>query len=508
MGSSIDTPNSETALRLGWPTIGFIFVIFIAGLFQIIPATVNHDASWLLYMAQQTLAGSTPYVDQIETNPPLIIWLSMPPALIAQLTGITIGLAFKIYVFMLAGVSITLCAGLIRRLKPEFGRTILMLAAYSATLLSANHFGQREHFLVILSLPYVFMVMARAERIALPIWQIILVSILAAIGFCIKPYFVLVPAVLELYLLAILGWKTLRRPEPYIMMVAGLTYLAAIFAITPQYISHILGYAAAVYNDAFQTTWYKMYTEIAPLIMTIPLGLILMAFTKTRPAQIRPVFAILILTALALMAGYFIQFKGWSNHAYPIRAIGAILLILGIRQLFVANISALMARSLMAVFAFIFFAAAVAPVIFANYRYADATSYPVVMKEYPEVKTIFIMSAYLYEGFPLVTETDLIWGSRFNALWLTPGLQLKKAAGETSPFLDEIEAYTHRALAEDFAKYKPELIFVDITENKKHMEGVTYDYIEDYSQDPQFAAEWAHYQFIRNIGGRALYKRR
>src|SRR5262245_4805068 len=50
---------------------------------------VNGDAAWYLYMAGRVLDGARPYVDVVDTNPPLIVMLSMATVLPARALGVS-----------------------------------------------------------------------------------------------------------------------------------------------------------------------------------------------------------------------------------------------------------------------------------------------------------------------------------------------------------------------------------------------------------------------------------
>ena len=60
---------------------------FGLGVLPVFLGILNHDAAWLLHAAGRVLAGDALYVDVDETNPPLIVWLSFAPVLLAALPG-------------------------------------------------------------------------------------------------------------------------------------------------------------------------------------------------------------------------------------------------------------------------------------------------------------------------------------------------------------------------------------------------------------------------------------
>ena len=48
-------------------------------LFAVMRTPLKDDIAWLLYVARRWMAGRALYVDVVEVNPPLIVWLSAVP---------------------------------------------------------------------------------------------------------------------------------------------------------------------------------------------------------------------------------------------------------------------------------------------------------------------------------------------------------------------------------------------------------------------------------------------
>ena len=60
--------------------LGVLTIVMLATLHS----PLKDDIAWLLYVARRWLAGKELYVDVIEVNPPLIIWLSALPLTLAR----------------------------------------------------------------------------------------------------------------------------------------------------------------------------------------------------------------------------------------------------------------------------------------------------------------------------------------------------------------------------------------------------------------------------------------
>src|ERR1700755_2216058 len=68
--------NAISALVL----LGVLTVVLFAAL----RSPLKDDIAWLLYVARRWMAGRELYVDVIEVNPPLIVWLSSIPLSVAR----------------------------------------------------------------------------------------------------------------------------------------------------------------------------------------------------------------------------------------------------------------------------------------------------------------------------------------------------------------------------------------------------------------------------------------
>lgn len=482
-------------------------IIFLTAVVRIWLSSLNHDAAWLVWAGERVRGGAQLYTDIIEVNPPLIFWLGRPAAWISDVTGLSLGGGYKAWVFLLAAVSLILSAQLLRRMTPAPGLWALPVLTFALTWLAADQFAQREHFMAILILPYVLLVALRAGGARASVKSAAFIAILAAAGLCIKPYYMAVPAALELYLLFKIGLRpALKRPEPWVIAGCALAYVGAIAVLTPQYFGAAFGYISDVYSAGFKADPEAVILGLWPLWLTVLIGAVCTVRLRPTFSAIAPVYMATSLTVLALLCGYFIQFKGWTNHAYPVLAYALFPAFAGMAALWRHRDGLKIYAGLMGIGVA---ALAVFAPLNATWQRADLRDISAYLKTQHEAKSIFIMSANLYDGFPLVTEHNLEWGSRFASLWLTPGLQAPRdhLRADLQARLAEAEAFTKSALAHDFAASKPDAILVDVRE-RKNMFRAPYDYIADFSTDPDFAREFSKYKQADWPGKYALYVRR
>jgi hypothetical protein len=109
--------------------------------------------------------------------------------------------------------------------------------------------GQREQLALIGTLPYAALIAARRERRDVPPVLAFLIGAGAAVVFALKHYFLVVPLLLELWLLVELPrqWRW-RRPETIAMISVGAAYAAAIVIWASDYFTRIVPLARLAYG--------------------------------------------------------------------------------------------------------------------------------------------------------------------------------------------------------------------------------------------------------------------
>src|SRR5262249_38790062 len=115
-------------------------------------------------------------------------------------------------------------------------RYVILALCFALFPLSREDFGQREHLVLGLLLPYLTLAVARARGQAVSIGIAVLAGVLAGLAIALKPPFGLAWVGVE-------GWRVLttRRvtawltPELITVAVVGLAYALAVTALTPEY---------------------------------------------------------------------------------------------------------------------------------------------------------------------------------------------------------------------------------------------------------------------------------
>ena len=308
--NSPDVPPSDRSRASWWPEALAIAIALIAGSL-LPPAPLSPDVSWQLWIAHQMRHGARLYVDIIETNPPLWFWMAMPVDSLAEATGTSSGRWLITALALAAAASLAATGRLLAHIADAPRAALLGYAALVILWMPLADIGQREQLVLIASLPYAALAGRRSRGTAVPRAGAIGVGIGAGLGFALKHYFLLVPLLLELWLIAILG----RRYRPWrleiiAMAALGAAYAIAIGVVTPSYLSAIVPMLRLLYGA----------TGIPQTLRPAQIAWILTAAALLcRPRLLRdgeaPFATATGVAAIGFALAWAIQHKGWGYHA-------------------------------------------------------------------------------------------------------------------------------------------------------------------------------------------------
>lgn len=482
------------------------------------------DTSWLLYAAERLRRGARLYVDVVEVNPPLIVWLNLPVAALAELTGLAPLQVYRCAVAGVIGLSLSLIAVVLGRNAleaPTTTRVLMLLSAVVLAPLAGSDFGEREHLLLVGALPYVFMVAARLQAIPMPGWLALLAGVMAGAGLALKPYFLVLPLVLEGGVL-LTRRGTLARAETLAIASVLVLYLAAVQLWAPEYWDVARTFGAAYYRF-LQEPW--LITAVtghgAGLVLCA-----LLAYSVLRKRGVdAPLGSTLFLATLALYGSAVLQRKGWRYHFYP--AMGTSLLLLGWLTTRVPVAPTSLARRL-------YRAVALAVTLFlplsllaaGAMRLAVPTSAPIVgdpdlprlvevVRREADGRGVLVLSTNMASAFPMVPMARARWTSRYPSVWMLGAAYQDRLEADTPlqyRSLEQrlpLERAMMAAVSEDLTRHRPELIVVLRPAPDRWGWGVRrLDYVRYFAADPAFSREFARYGFLEDVGEYRLYRRR
>jgi hypothetical protein len=478
----------------------------LAGIVQVIQRPLNGDAAWYLYMGGRVLDGARAYVDIVDTNPPLIVWLSIAVVAGSRALGLVPLVAFPSLLLALTGLSLGLAWRLSRALPTALRQVSLLAWAYLLWDGVGSGFGQREHLMLILTLPYVFGATNVARGQHLPRGLAIVTGVMAGVGFGLKPFFVLAPIAVELYLAICRRVAVWKRLQALAMLGTLLVYGVAILGFTPEYLDVARRFAAIYphFNPLGSTLWPSSWRLL--LVGGAVTASSVVAWSSARGWA--GVFGAL---ALGLTGAVYLTGKGWVYHWFPPVAV-SVALLAGAGGMVAARFSLLggrrMAAPLMALIVLLLAVDTVADPL-SRIR-GDREVLRFVQARTRPGDGMLILSCWLHKSFPLVNESGTVWGMRYPMIlhvpafyadgsWARGGYHtLAAMGGPERRYVDEV--------ASDFVRTHPAVLLIDDDPPDPNLTG--FDYLVYFAQEPQFARELAGYEYVARLSHARAYVRR
>jgi hypothetical protein len=501
-----------------WITAAAVLVaLAIAALWT---TTLNHDVAWYLHMVDVARRGGRLYRDVIDTNPPLIIFLLWPAAWLSSLARISEPNAVRLYECAMALGSLVASARLAMRAWPRASREAIgmigLTIAFVLFPFLRYDFGQREHFAVMLTLPYILLAAMPASGV--PSARVrMLIGLAAGLGFSIKPHFAAAWAGIEAWLLFTARQeRPWRRPELAAALAAAAGYLICLVIWIPDYFD-VAREVIAVY--ASQQAGLRVLLSIPDLVVWATAAALL-AVIKLAPDTRRPV-AVLFLAATGYLVAALAQGRGWSYHLYPARAFMALFFVTFALALFETVPGLLGAiRGGLSNAALLLSAALVS----LGVRYATVERIPrtpdlvpplieIVNRERPAGPLASLsMRTVIYPAFPVVNETHATWPMRHNGLWFLPGLyehELLMPQAETRFRAPEnmgpIERKFFEEIVTDLCAAPPGILLVEPPVAGAPEGRRTLDLVAYYQQDARFRRLFDAYTPLTRLGTFIVY---
>jgi hypothetical protein len=497
------------------PPLAFIPVILAP------PLTADGGA--VLDFARRWLAGGRLYVDLIDVNPPLIFLLNLVPAAIARATGLDAVLALQACLLALAFWQWRLALLVRDRARePPVERLLLDVLPGLMAFGAGYLFGERETLMVSAALPYL-LAAARREAGAVPRARRV-TAVVAAIGFALKPHFLVIPLMVELAVLAGrrrrlgsgMAWRaSLRDPVPWLMAALWLLYAAALELAFPAYLGRIVPLARQYYDAVPGLT-------AAGLLLRpgMAMGAALLAagswIAWRRPWRGEDALPrLLALGGIGALASALSQHAGWGQHVLAVQLFAfALAAVLAARRLDRAGVArrpggtVRAAGMLSALFAALCVQFGRAPLVELHYPASDDARLERAIRATSGGTAMALSSGVAL--FPAASYAGAVTVQRYMDLWLLQGLYQSCPVGgrryRSPAEMGDAERRVYHGMAEDFARARPALVLVDGLTGIPDCGG-RFDYLAYFLRNPLFAEAWREYRLAEAWGRFQIYVR-
>ncbi len=500
--------RTEPEYRSGLPTavtvvsLALLVGVLAVVMFAALRSPLKDDIAWLLYVARRWMAGRELYVDVVEVNPPLIVWISAAPLALSRWMNLqTQFVAMTGFVATVLGCA-WWAATLMRQQGGLFADRAPVFAIVSIVLLilPAGELGQREHLLVAATLPYLALFAGEMVGHRPTLRAAIGAGVLAALGCALKPRYVGVFVVLECIALC----RGLRpwRAMPLAAALTMVAYAGLVAVFAPAYLRRAVPLALALYGATDSSMW-RLFVESAALLGG---ELVMVGLLALRWRNLPERWFMLTMMVFAVISSVicFLDGKDWYYHRIPatVATVLALLCWAG---------SALMNRHTVHHRARLPLAVAALVVVILSFGSLQRLEPQVAQAVEPRVTTVsrleeivrrekartyIAFSEWIALGFPVVNNTGVEWASRFDSMWALKG-ELWRARFDPRASKDWPVA---RWVVHDFIAGCPDIAVVDTREGQNYIAVLT-------AADKAFERAWSRYRQIDAFDGLVVYRR-
>jgi cytochrome oxidase Cu insertion factor (SCO1/SenC/PrrC family) len=321
-------------LSEGWTLLGIALLVGFAWTGRL---SISHDVAYLSEVGDRLVAGQVPYVDYMETNPPLshylhgvAAWLAGPPGAATVWMTIALTLVGTIAAAGAIGVGLEPLAG-----RRPARRAMAAFVAVSVFVAAVGNFAQREQLFVLLFAPYLVVRLRQVARMPVAPGLAVLAGMAGAIGVCIKPHFLVTAGLVELGLIGIVrtDWRRFVGPGLVAWILTGLAYPVHFLLVPESMQTAFFDVWVPVLVDGYRAYGAPEVAYVTLWPVWVPVGLAALVgagLAAAVPAERR---LVRLGTGLAAVGGfvvYFLQWKGWFYHLIPAQSFAAVCLALAV----------------------------------------------------------------------------------------------------------------------------------------------------------------------------------
>ena len=479
---------------------------------------LNSDSAWLLYVARRVVQGDRLYIDLIEINPPLIVWLQVPVVALARAVGSSPATTLRLFVLAWVALSLLLSGLALKRTLPGKQARDFVLLVLALVLLAwtRTHFAEREHLALAAVLPYFFLIASTPPAGAHHPALRIVIGVFAALGLALKPHFIVV-------WIACLGLGLISRPrrsalplEDLVILGILLLYGSWVLLGAPEYLE-LVRLLGPTYQAFARKSLATLVLDSAEALAAVGA---LLAYGLVRPSmQWRRGGDVLAVAMMGFLLSVILQAKGFSYHYYPVS--GVTLVLAGValvsreprsgRRLEQAGTLVLTVLLLTGA------ATSIGWSVSQLWQYDPVYARQQRMADYVRQHATdgSVLRLGYEDNFPMVDQAGARWSMRFPNLWFVQGAYAEQLGSPSAleyrrpEAMKPAERWCFEAVIQDVIRSRPSLLMIV----RPHRPGVAgrvtrLDYLKYFSQDPGFVVALRSYDYIGEVSGYAAFHRR
>ncbi len=450
---------------------------------------IHKDIAVLTHLATVMLQGQTYGHDIFEPNLPLALYIYFLPIVFSKVTGLKIIYVLRVYVLMLIVCSVTCSRFLLRHCIKDKACVDWIMYGLACILLflPADAFGQREHFLLILTLPYIFLATCRLEDKTIHSFVACLIGCMAGIGFAIKPYFLTTFILIELLFIV---HKKLLRIEFISALLVILIYSLVVVIFYPEYWTIVV----PLWSPFYQTIAlpWPMLLRCMPVWFCVAVIVHWLFFSSKTHVHLK---MLLILSTLGFLITFLIPKVAWYYHLLPAFSLACLYCLV-----IVAEIQPISWRKALLIGLMIFLMPlyySVERMIKPLQQFHSTTAIKQFSLLLQNTTYSFLSATHTLSILEYYSSTHYL-GNLMLCGWyesLPVDIRLK------------YQSFFLNMISRDLNEYKPDIVIVDVPKATELRFNRAIDFTKEYAKNTMFHDAWSHYRHRMTVESYDVYQR-
>lgn len=470
--------------------------------------STHSDILWLCESLKRLLDGGRMSDVAYETNPPLSLLLYAIPVLLQKYIGLPLHIGVTLQSFSILAA----CGLMLHRVLKNFAflseiHRLAIMAGYivSNTILSAFHFGERDHLIGMVMLPFILIQISITQRTQVfTLWSRLFL-VLGALILLLKPHFGLLPLIFLGHRIKQRGNLSVLKDADFLTLtLTTLGYLAVVWFGFRDYIEII---APDVLRYYYLSANNKNLFMVVGLFCVMLGAIYSLSYEMKAGRDVVQFCRWLLLAALPCLVAVALQDKGFYYHYLPsiilFVSAGALIVYDLVAHKLQKPINALLGGAAVLVA----LAYACVPPATEHPRHDNFAGLPLakeIMEATAGSKTpsFFIFNNTMGMMHELAYYTGTQHASRFPGLWFLSELHYYEQERRLGLLTPEQELQLDRdyerygdMMADDLNHYQPAIIWII---SPRVFEG-KIDLLRFFAKHKKFQDAWAHYKFDKDV---------